>query len=203
MVNNRKAQLEEFNRKHILRAALYEFSRRGYQKTTMDRIAKRAGYSAAALYRYYDSKRVLFTAVLSLIRDETLAALLEPLPPQLPFEARLRARISRLFTFAEENQGHFAALLAQRGLMEWDLGNYPQRVVREFYQRYRGVFTDLMKLGVKENVLLFKDPEFYATAIIGLVDAFGYQWIQTPSRYPLRELVDRVVETFMRGASQP
>lgn len=203
MDDKRKQQLEDFNRTHIVKSAMREFSRKGYQRTTMDSIARRAGYSPGAIYRYFDSKKDLFAAVMQAIRDDTMEVLAEPLPDSLDFESRLRARLSRYFSFVEKNKGHMAALLAQRGLLEWDLGNYPQRVVRDFYSRYRLVFEDLMRHGIREGRLRFDIPEFYATTLIGLVDAVGYQWLTAPGKVPLRAHVDRLVDLFLHGAAVP
>jgi len=201
MDGQRKKELEDYSRQQIVQAALREFSRKGFQRTTMDSIARRAGSSPSAIYRYFDSKTSLFSATMQTIREETLAVLLEPLPDTLGFEAKLRARLSRYLIFAEKNKGHLAALLAQRGLMEWDLGNYPQRAVRDFYSSYRAAFTELVQIGIREGTLRLDAPEFYSTALVGLIDAFGYQWLTNPGKESLRSQVDRIVDLFMLGAS--
>ncbi len=201
MDDRRRKELEDFNRNHIVQAALREFSRKGFQRTTVDSIARRAGYSPAAIYRYFDSKTSLFAAVMQTIREETMVVLNEPLPDTLGFEAKLRARLSRYLIFAEKNKGHLAALLSQRGLMEWDLGNYPQKAVRDFYSSYRAAFSELVHVAIREGTLRLDAPDFYATALVGLIDAFGYQWLTNPGNEPLRSRVDRIVDLFMRGAS--
>jgi AcrR family transcriptional regulator len=61
---NRK-RLEEFHKNNILRAADRLFRERGYETTTMDRIAKLANYSKTTVYAYFPGKEaVFFTLVL-------------------------------------------------------------------------------------------------------------------------------------------
>ena len=56
-------------RQRILRDALAVFVEQGYGKATHEAVAKRAGISRSLLYRYYESKRVLYANVLDWIQD--------------------------------------------------------------------------------------------------------------------------------------
>ena len=48
----------------IIEAALHVFTRYGYDKTSMDRIAFIAGVSLATVYKHYPTKKVLFLAAI-------------------------------------------------------------------------------------------------------------------------------------------
>jgi len=54
----------ESQRTKILRAAKEVFPRKGYAETNLSDIAQQAGVSSSALYRYFDSKRDLFMALI-------------------------------------------------------------------------------------------------------------------------------------------
>lgn len=56
-------------RERLLKEALGAFLELGYNKATHDVIASRAGVSRTLLYRYFESKQVLYAAVLDWIRD--------------------------------------------------------------------------------------------------------------------------------------
>lgn len=49
----------------IIRAAMDEFSEFGYDKASMRRIGSRCGLTAAALYRHFDNKEAMFSALVS------------------------------------------------------------------------------------------------------------------------------------------
>ncbi|MGL9773029.1 MAG: TetR/AcrR family transcriptional regulator [Sodalis sp. (in: enterobacteria)] len=55
--------LTEQKRTDILNAASAVFLEHGYQRASMNEVAKRAGGPKATLYNYYDSKESLFDAV--------------------------------------------------------------------------------------------------------------------------------------------
>lgn len=55
--------LKEKVRKAILKAARAEFLKQGYDGASLRRIANKAGYTVGLIYRYYDNKSALFSAV--------------------------------------------------------------------------------------------------------------------------------------------
>jgi AcrR family transcriptional regulator len=57
--------LKDEIRKNIHQSALAEFKDKGFRKSSMRGIAKRAGITAGNLYRYFGSKEDLFHAVVS------------------------------------------------------------------------------------------------------------------------------------------
>jgi len=68
----RKRKREENNRLFILDAAEDVFAQKGYTLATMDDIAKKAQFSKATLYRYFEGKRdILFEIVLNSFEEAT------------------------------------------------------------------------------------------------------------------------------------
>lgn len=63
----------------IERAARKLFAARGFEATSIDDIAARAGVAKGAVYHHFDSKREIFTRVLDRIQGELAA-----LPPIVP-----------------------------------------------------------------------------------------------------------------------
>ena len=55
----------------IIEAAFCEFSRNGYETTTLERIAERAGVTKGTIYVYFESKEHLF---ISMVREFTRVA---------------------------------------------------------------------------------------------------------------------------------
>ena len=56
MIESKKEALALFHRQNILAAAEKLFLAKGFDKTTMDDVAKEAQYSKATLYVYFKSK---------------------------------------------------------------------------------------------------------------------------------------------------
>lgn len=74
MAGKRKARLAAFNRTGILETANELFLQNGVAGTTMDEIARTAGYSKTTIYAYFKSKEDIFNhlilAGMELFRDQ-------------------------------------------------------------------------------------------------------------------------------------
>ncbi|MBD3670471.1 MAG: TetR/AcrR family transcriptional regulator [Gammaproteobacteria bacterium] len=71
---NKAATKAELKQTSITEAALDLFLRQGYAATSMDAVAAQSGVTKQTVYRYYPSKKELFTAVLeSIARDNSFS----------------------------------------------------------------------------------------------------------------------------------
>ena len=62
------------NQQKLLEAALRVFAQMGYSGASMDAVAEAAGLSKPTLYKYFENKEVLFTAMMQARRDDMLMA---------------------------------------------------------------------------------------------------------------------------------
>ncbi|MEU0392730.1 helix-turn-helix domain-containing protein [Streptomyces sp. NPDC006208] len=84
----------EERRESVIRAAITEFARGGYNGTSTEAIAKRVGVSQPYLFRLFKNKRELFLAAAMRCLEETPAAFadaLEVRPDSSPLEAMAAA----------------------------------------------------------------------------------------------------------------
>jgi TetR/AcrR family transcriptional regulator len=94
-------RIQGINRGIILDAALEVFSVHGFQGSTVDQIAARAGMSKPNLLYYFRRKRDIYAAVLELTLDAWLAPL-EMLDPQGDPIEELRRYISQKLALSAE-----------------------------------------------------------------------------------------------------
>lgn len=59
----KEREMERNTKERILKAAMEEFLERGFYQASLRKISKDAGVTTGALYRYYDSKEALFSAL--------------------------------------------------------------------------------------------------------------------------------------------
>lgn len=77
-------------RELVLAAALDTFARYGYQKTSMEDVARAAAISRPGLYLLFGSKRELFTAAVTQALERSISAVAEVLAdPARPLRERL------------------------------------------------------------------------------------------------------------------
>jgi TetR/AcrR family transcriptional regulator of autoinduction and epiphytic fitness len=69
-----KRTLSDRKREDIIKAAIKEFDTHGFQKTSMDQIAKTANVSKRTVYNHFPSKDTLFTEITAMMWQQCLAA---------------------------------------------------------------------------------------------------------------------------------
>jgi AcrR family transcriptional regulator len=95
-------------RAQIVRAAATVFVTAGYEKTSMEDVARAAGVTRLIVYRIFESKEALYLAVLSTVLDETAVAF-DP-PPLLQPESGAQTIAGRLLTIARRHPDGFRLL---------------------------------------------------------------------------------------------
>lgn len=104
----------EGKRKHIVQAALSAFLERGYDNTSMDQVAARAGVSKQTLYNNFDDKLTLFTAIVNYRCYTLLSSLHEDENATMSVEERLN-RLGNQFLsliLSEESLAFYRMLIA-------------------------------------------------------------------------------------------
>jgi AcrR family transcriptional regulator len=109
----RQRAVADLRRSHILAAAHSAFFELGFEGAGMREIAKRAGYTAGALYSYFANKEEIYGALLgeSLERLNERVHGAQPTAPRAAattrvkanLEAELRAKAGAFFDFYREN----------------------------------------------------------------------------------------------------
>ena len=85
--------------RQVLDGARAVFMADGYERGSMDEIARRAGVSKATLYSYFPDKRLLFEEVVRVVCRRQADAAIELSDSAAPPEAVLRAAARRLIDF--------------------------------------------------------------------------------------------------------
>ncbi len=74
--------LGEDKKQRVIDASLIEFASAGYEKTSLDAVIARAGISKGGLYEYIESKKDLFTYILTYAYDELFSYIQKNKPPE-------------------------------------------------------------------------------------------------------------------------
>lgn len=184
-------------RDEILLAAGRVFREEGYETTSMDRIAERAGASKRTVYNHFGSKEALFNAVLSDLIEAQIAAKRIPWDAKRPLAEQLRAFALAKGALAEDE----AAMALMRVALS--LAIRDPSVLEPFVERLTSE-EDALVAWLREahaaGALEVPDPElaaslFWATAEGAL---FWPVAIGLPSAPPSRErMIEEIVQTFL------
>jgi AcrR family transcriptional regulator len=161
--------VQEDDKKKLVSAAARElFFERGYDSTSMDEVARRAGVSKATVYAYFESKENL---LLQLIHDEVEAM------PAAPQDGPIRT-IEELRSALRANAEQFAVMFQNRQTVSLHRLVISQAfmfegIVKAFYEA--GPFamerqvSKVLKEGVSNRILQIDDLELAASQFLSLV----------------------------------
>lgn len=171
-------------------AAARVFAERGYHEATMAMIARSAGFTAASLYTYFQSKDEIFEALLQDIRRGILATFDEPTPSGLSFPQRLELLLQRQIAYLAARRDAFRVAFDVHARQEkWD-GH------REFLDRL-GRF-----LAAHADAALRYPAADAAVILFGLANALVAPWFRAGGPPdPAREAA-RLVDVFLNGAGR-
>lgn len=108
----RVAAKQEKKREHIFTAAAAEFAARGYHATTMQDLARAAGFSAASLYTYFPGKQQILEALASATERELAACFETPIPAELPLPQQLEVLLHRMVAFVRARRAAVSFLFS-------------------------------------------------------------------------------------------
>lgn len=150
----RKKALEQFHMEGISRAADRLFLQKGVAGTTVDEIAREAGYSKATLYVYFQSKEEIFHYIVLKSMDELLRLMELALGRrQNPLDQYWEV-CRELTAFSDEHPFYFECVLET---VECD-PSVRTPILEEIYLRgeeLNGIIQRLMENGVRQGV--FRD----------------------------------------------
>lgn len=191
---------EELVRQHFLKASAEAFATDGFHGATMEMIARAAGYSPAALYKYFRSKDELFQALMNHIVGEIIATLEERPPPSISFAERIRWTVTRVASFAERNRALFTTLTREGFGMQVKALCDGECPGTRIHTRVIAASTKLMQEGIEAGALRSGDPESFAIAFHGLIHGFMEAWMLSDTASSIHDKIDFITEMFMSGA---
>ena len=193
-----KQEAREQRRRQIVNAALATFATRGYDKSTMEDVRVAADVSKGTLYLYYDSKEVLFAAVVEAMFEDLLAYLEQAANESQAATAagQLEAYLKALNqTFEQDNQR--IGLYTDFFVQAWQ-HNSVRTVLADAYQKYITALTSMIQRGIDAGEFHDLDAEITARIITGALDGMLLQKLLAPAA-DFKPALRQFVDILMRG----
>ncbi|RSZ39579.1 MULTISPECIES: TetR/AcrR family transcriptional regulator [unclassified Variovorax] len=196
----------EARRNAILEAAVALFRELGYERSSMNELAKRLGGSKATLYGYFASKEELFAAVVQTVAVSHLgeaAAELHEVNEAATLESQLMRfgeRMMFVLTNDTDAMAVYRMVIAEAGRSD---------VGQQFHEagpaQYLRTLAGFMDSAMQRGELRRLDPHVTALQFTSLVTAETqlrlYQSNPDPvSTDQIHEMVRRAVDMFLAGA---
>jgi AcrR family transcriptional regulator len=175
-------QTPEGSRTRLLEAAAGVFARRGYERATIDEIARAAGLSKGTVYWNFDSKEELFLALLEERFDRPAEAVMDisrSAPREQPTAQAVDAGVRALV----REQPEFVQLL----LEYWGAAVRDPRLRRRYVarqQRLRETLADVLRVRQPPDLPFAVPAEHLATAFIALGMGLALEALVDPDAVP-------------------
>ena len=198
----------ETRRNAILEAAVELFKEKGYERASMNELARRLGGSKATLYGYFPSKEELFVAVVKAVATvhlaDAIAALSEDAAAHMSLEDLLVRFGERMMVVLTND----ASALAVYRMVVAEAGH---SVVGQLFDesgpaQLGEALAALFARAIERGELRRADPRVLAAHFSALVTSETsnrlYQMDPAPMALKdIRRMVRRAVETFLLGAA--
>lgn len=197
----------EARRNVILEAAVALFKELGYERSSMNELAKRLGGSKATLYGYFASKEELFRAVVQTVAVSHLAeaaAELQEVSETATLESQLM-RFGERMLFVLTNDADALAVY-RMVLAEAGRSDVGQQFQESGPTEYIRTLAGFMEAAMARGELRRMDPHVTALQFTALVTAETQRRLFQANPEPvsveeIRALVGRAVEMFLAGAT--
>ncbi|MCD6451919.1 MAG: TetR/AcrR family transcriptional regulator [Acidobacteria bacterium] len=198
----KKEIIQRFRRREILRAAREVFAESGFEDTTMDKIAERAGISKGTLYLYFKSKGdLLIQAIAEIINtvyemaERVLKADVSPLE-------KVKLWISETMNYFEQNRPFFRVLQNISGKvhiesMEGEIKKLMRRPI-EVYALVGKILED----GVKEGKLVDVPPTRLGTVLTKIIEGVLICRMNDKEVRPISEDIELIYQAFINGVGR-
>ena len=204
-IKERKAREREMRRQQILVAAKRIFTQRGYEKCTMEDIAREAEVSPGTIYLYFKSKDELYASlclrVLKFINVKVDHAVGNG---SLDYEAQQQALLEAIHEVYDydpmilNNMFHLQSSETLKTLSP-ELMNE----INDLSRRSLRTMADMFPLGIEENLVIDRHPLALADILWALFSGIvlweeSKKMINT-ERYDLKNSLTTAFELFSRG----
>jgi AcrR family transcriptional regulator len=164
------------------------FAERGFARTSMDEVARRAGVTKPVVYELFESKDGLFRACVDRAIERMAVSVADAFRSETDPEARLRAGGLAFLRFARENR------------VAWDLmsmqgrfADQAQAVRRDQAQLIRSLMTEVAPEGTDPREL-----EAVAYAVNSAYEGAAH-WMWEHPDVPVEQLADWIVALLLPG----
>lgn len=167
-------------RHQLINVARSLFAERGYEGTSIEEVAQRAGVSKPVVYEHFGGKEGLYAVVV----DREMTALLDGVTASLTnnrFRARVEAVVVAFLTYVEERTDGFR-IMTRDSPASMTAGTYSSLFADAVNQVAPILAGDFARRGL--------DPELaplYAQALVGSVSMTAQWWLD--AREPQKDVV--------------
>jgi len=189
----------EATKRKILEAAAKCFSKGGYAKTTMDKIAEEAGVSKGALYWHFRSKEELFVELKQRSIAKVRKQFEKLFAQKKPFDVNLREAI-RLYLSSLVPENREVARLNAEFLAEAPKIPKLNDMLKNQYEMFRDLIASTIGEAIEKGELRRDiDPEIVSMILLAMLDGLELHWAILELDFDWEKVKENLLDVLMKG----
>jgi len=188
-------------RTDILEAAVRAFARAGLRGTTMQDIAREAGYTAASLYTYFKSKQEIIDAMVTHLTDEYIQVFDQAMPVGLTFRQKFELVLQRQLEIIDKNHNIFVGFLSDHSNESMCSADETGRSFHDNFERRIQRLAEWLKKHAEPEDIGGYDPVVVARMLFGMAFGLLHRWGSEDKQEPFLSYAPLLTELFFHGVS--
>ncbi len=194
-----KYDIQDDVRKILLTAASRIFARYGYQKTTVDDLAKSAGKGKSTFYYYYKSKEEIFKDVIEKEAQILRMKLIESISVEGDALKKMKKYvITRLSSF--DSLVNFYSALKDEALEHFD---FIEKIRSKYDTEQVNIIKMIFMEGIKNKVIELDDIDMAAESLAVVLKGLEYHLIFDKNQERINEhRINKIIDLIFKGLAR-
>jgi TetR/AcrR family fatty acid metabolism transcriptional regulator len=196
---SRTQRYKDLKRSEILGAAETVFASKGFARSTMEEIARKAEFATGTIYLYFRNKEQLYITLLESKARGYLDYVGGRLDKAKRREERLMILVRASLDYVSLHSGFFKIFFAERDRLEWRVKDAVRERIVRTHQAIIELFGDVIADAMRARLIKRCSPRKVATALMGLMNAVVREWLLSESNVRVAGLERFVLDVFLHG----
>ena len=199
---NKTKDETEITKQKLLYSALSVFSRLGYDKTSLEDIAKEAGFTRGAIYHNFGGKVQIFKALIDEFGVSASSIVKDVYCKDISPCDNIRLFIEKSLVYLEDNEDYrktqmlirFSNLHLYEELHDICIG------ISNDVDVFLSYLSDLLQAAIEQGEIAENtNIKAVAVSILGLVNGTSALWLINQTGFSIKEYAGNISECFVAG----
>lgn len=181
-------------RREMLRTAAELFRAKGFDRITMEDVARELGLLKGSLYYYFDSKQEILDEILVAPRRHLLDQFERIVGSDATADEKLRQAITEFITAFDIEYPAMSVAVYER----FDQSAEQRSNIQLLRRRIQGILEQIVQQGVEEGRFLTESPKMATFAIVGMCNWLS-TWYEKGGSSTSRRIAENFADLILNG----
>ncbi|SRR6056297_90774 len=185
----------EDKKSRICIAAINLFSKKSFNQTTVEEIARETGVGKGTFYNYFESKEYLLNFLLDYGTAKLINYVKDSIKENISPKEKLETAIDSHLEYFADNHDYFVFYLREM----WSYREGLEDQIIKLKEDYITIFENIIKEGKKEGIFKEIDTATIGSGLFGFLSVAASHWALFSSEFPVENIDRNVKEVFFNG----